>query len=129
MQTLRTGFLGLAMALVLVAGCDGGEEEGTPSGAVCPEDSSLTWDNFARPFMDSYCTRCHSTTLTGASRQGAPNDHNFDSAEQVRQELDHTDEQAAAGPDSVNVLMPIGGPKPTEEERRKLGEWLACGAP
>lgn len=130
MQTLRTGLLGLALVLVLVPvpGCDGGED-GTPSGAVCPEDSTLTWDNFARPFMDSYCTRCHSTTLTGASRQGAPNDHNFDSAELVRQELDHTDEQAAAGPDSVNVLMPIGDPKPTEEERRKLGEWLACGAP
>ena len=79
--------------------------------------------------MDSYCTRCHSTTLTGSSRQGAPNDHNFDSVELVREEIEHTDEQAAAGPDAVNTGMPIGGPTPTEDERRKLGEWLACGAP
>lgn len=120
--------LALVPALAFVA-CEGGEGDGTPSGAVCPEASTLTWDNFAKPFMDKYCTRCHSTTLTGASRQGAPNDHNFDSVDLVRDELEHTDEQAAAGPDSVNTAMPIGGPAPTEDERRQLGEWLACGAP
>ena len=79
--------------------------------------------------MASYCVRCHSTTLTGAARQGAPNDHNFDSVTLVREEMDHTDEAAAAGPDAVNTGMPIGSPAPTEAERRLLGEWLACGAP
>lgn len=119
--------LGL-LFVVQFAGCDH-EDEAIPSGATCPEGSTLTWGTFGKGFMDSYCTRCHSTTLTGSARQGAPNDHNFDSVELVRVELDHTDEQAAAGPDSVNALMPIGTPTPSEAERRQLGEWLACGAP
>lgn len=131
MRALRKSPLFLAFCLPLLLGaCDGGEEEeGTPSGAVCPEGSTLTWDSFADQFFQSYCRRCHSTELTGSARNGAPSDHNFDSAELVREELDHTDEQAAAGPDAVNTLMPIGAPTPTEEERKKLGEWLACGAP
>lgn len=117
----------MLVPMLLVVGCDG--DDATPSGAVCPDDSTLTWDSFAKSFMTSYCTRCHSTTLTGSARQGAPNDHNFDSVALVRDEIEHTDEQAAAGPDAVNTGMPIGGPTPTEDERRKLGEWLACGAP
>ncbi len=119
----------LALWLALPIACDGGEDEGTPSGAMCPDDSTLTWDSFGQKFFADYCTRCHSSELTGAQRQGAPNDHNFDSVEAVRAEIDHTDEEAAAGPDAVNTSMPIGGPTPTEDERMKLGEWLACGAP
>ncbi len=115
------------MVLLLpVAGC---EEEGTRSGAVCPGDSKLTWDSFGKGFMDSHCVRCHSTALTGAARQGAPSDHNFESAALVREEIEHVDWEAAAGPDSINTGMPIGTPAPTEAERRMLGEWLACGAP
>lgn len=33
------------------------------------------------------------------------------------------------GPDNRNTAMPIGAPTPTEDERTRLGEWLACGAP
>jgi len=121
----------LVLGLILpLGGCESGaEEEGTPSGAECAADSTLTWDNFGKGFMDSYCVRCHSTTLTGSARRGAPNDHNFDSVTLVREEIEHTDEAAAAGPDAVNTDMPIGSPAPTEAERRMLGEWLACGAP
>lgn len=126
-MTTASRWLRALALLVPLAGCN--EEEGTPSGAICPEGSTLTWDSFGKGFMDSYCVRCHSTKLTGAARQGAPNDHNFDSVELLRDELDYTDEQAAAGPDSVNTAMPIGAPTPTEAERRMLGEWLACGAP
>jgi uncharacterized membrane protein len=104
-------------------------EEYTPSGAECLEESTLTWDTFGKPFMDKYCTRCHSSALSGSARQGAPNDHNFDAVAGVRDELEHVDGQAAAGPDAVNTGMPIGAPTPTEDERRQLGEWLACGAP
>jgi len=118
-----------ALWLVLPVACDGGEAEGTPSGAECSDDSTLTWDTFGQKFLADYCTRCHSSELSGAQRQGAPNDHNFDTVQAVRAEIEHTDESAAAGPDAVNTAMPIGGPTPTEDEREKLGEWLACGAP
>ncbi|HEY8377484.1 MAG TPA: hypothetical protein VIK91_13405 [Nannocystis sp.] len=116
------------LALTLAPACEG-EEEATPSGAVCPNDSTLMWENFGQAFMTTYCTRCHATTLTGAARQGAPGDHNFEAVELVREQAEHIDWTAAAGPDRVNTAMPIGAPTPTEEERRKLGEWLACGAP
>jgi cytochrome c5 len=132
-QSLRGRVLTLALLVLAgVAGVaceDEDEDPGPPTGSTCPEGSTLTWDTFGKEFMTSYCTRCHSTSLHGADRQGAPSDHNFNSAELVREELDHTDESAAAGPDAINTSMPIGAPTPTEDERRKLGEWLACGAP
>lgn len=118
----------LGIALLLLGACDGAGED-TPSGAECPQNSSLTWDNFGKNFMESYCTRCHSTPLTGSARNGAPNDHNFESLALVQEQLEHIDTQAAAGPSVVNAEMPIGEPTPTEAERRQLGEWVACGAP
>lgn len=120
------------LALVLglgLAACEHEEEDGPPSGATCPENSTLTWDTFGKSFMETYCTRCHATSVTGSARQGAPNDHNFESAELVRMQIEHIDETSAAGPSAVNTAMPIGAPTPTEAERKQLGEWLACGAP
>jgi mono/diheme cytochrome c family protein len=112
-------------------GCeeDEHESEGPASGAVCKEDSTLTWESFGQKFMTDYCTSCHASSLAGAARKGAPSDHNFESAALVRGQIEHIDEQSAAGPDSVNTEMPIGAPTPTEAERLLLGEWLACGAP
>ena len=66
---------------------------------------------------------------TTAARHGAPAFHDYDTVEGVRQTIEHIDEQAAAGPNAVNTIMPEDAPKPTEAERRQLGEWLACGAP
>lgn len=119
------------MLTVLLPACEHGHGhgEGTPSGAVCPEDSTLTWESFGQAFMATHCTRCHDSSLFGAARNGAPSDHNFDTAAAVREQLEHIDQQAAAGPDAVNTEMPLGDPAPTEDERRQLGEWIACGAP
>jgi uncharacterized membrane protein len=102
------------------------EEEGVATGAVCPSGSTLTYDDFARPFMTSYCTRCHSSTLSGAARNGAPAGHDFDTEAGILAVADHVDGLAAAGPNAVNTAMPPDGAKPTEAERRQLGEWLAC---
>ena len=128
-----TSLRALAFAALALAGVGGiachNDVLGPPTGSTCPEDSTLTWDTFGREFMTTYCTRCHGESIDGPSRQGAPKDHNFDSAALVREELEHVDESAAAGPDAVNMGMPPSDPTPTEEERRKLGEWLACGAP
>jgi uncharacterized membrane protein len=80
--------------------------------------------------VEAYCVSCHSSTLSGAERRGAPSDHNFDSLIGIVEELDHIDEDAAAGPNVVNRVMPPAGlPAPSVAERTLLGEWLACGAP
>jgi uncharacterized membrane protein len=103
-------------------------EEGVATGAVCPSGSTLTYDGFARPFMTAYCTRCHSSTLSGAARNGAPAGHDFDTEAGILAVADHVDGLAAGGPNAVNTAMPPDGAKPTEAERRQLGEWLACAS-
>ncbi len=101
-------------------------EFGPPTASACPPDSTLTYESFGKGFMESYCTRCHSSTLTGDARNGASLYHDFDSLDGVLAVADHVDAKAAAGPGATNELMPIGGPTPTVEERKQLGEWLAC---
>ena len=124
----------LAPGLVALACSDsedpnhGGSTEGVPSGATCPPVSTLTYENFGKPFFESYCTRCHSSSVTGNARNGAPADHDFDVEDAIIAVAEHIDGLAAAGPASVNTNMPPSDPKPTEAERRQLGEWLACEA-
>ena len=115
-----------AVAALAVTGCD---SHGKPTGSVCPPTQTLTYENFGKAFMDTYCVDCHDSAKTGNARHGAPSFHDYDTVLGVRQTIEHIDEQAAAGPDAVNTAMPEDDPKPTEAERRQLGEWLACGAP
>lgn len=120
-------------------GCGGEEEEddhhagelelGPPTGAACPEGSTLTYETFGRSFMETHCLRCHSASVTGAAREGAPADHNFDTLIEVQGLAEHIDGMAGIGPDSTNEIMPTDDPKPTDDERAQLAEWLACGAP
>jgi hypothetical protein len=113
---------------------DGGDHDhdpskpiGTPSGATCPENSTLTYESFGKQFMDKYCVRCHSSELeTDVERMFAPPGHDFDVYEGIIGVAEHVDQYAAAGPDTVNTTMPPSGAKPTLEEREQLGEWLAC---
>ena len=135
----RTISLWIVGAAILVGGCGGDDAEddsdhhsdesevlGTPTAAECPTDSVLSYETFGRDFMADYCVRCHSTELEGTARSGAPEGHDFDVFEGIIAVADHIDQVAAAGPDAVNTMMPPTPPKPTEEERFQLGEWLAC---
>jgi len=103
---------------------------GGSTGTTCPSGSTLTYDTFGRQFMSNYCVRCHGSSITGTARQGAPGDHDFDTLAGIHAtELEHIEEQAAAGPNQTNTAMPPSEPRPSQAEREKLGEWLACGAP
>jgi uncharacterized membrane protein len=102
---------------------------GPATGAECPPTSTLTYDNFGRTFMESYCTRCHSSELTGAAREGATRDHDFDTHAGIVGVADHIDQAAGAGPNATNDQMPPDGDMPTLAERQQLAEWIACGAP
>lgn len=102
------------------------ESEGTATQSTCPLESAPTYDSFGREFMEAYCTRCHSSALSGTARNDAPVGHDFDTLEGVIAVAEHIDEYAAAGPAGTNTAMPPSAPAPTDEERRRLGEWLAC---
>jgi hypothetical protein len=103
--------------LVLVACGDG---PGDATGSSCPTDSTLTYGNFGQAFFQTNCVSCH-----GASGPESPA---LVTIEQIRMHSSNIDRSAAAGPSAVNTYMPEGTSVP-EAERRKLGEWLACGAP
>lgn len=105
------------------------DHEGKPTMATCPSPPTLTYANFGQAFMQSFCLRCHSTAVASNARMGAPSDHNFDLVTDIRSLAEHIDEHAGSGPAATNTIMPPGDPRPTTEDRRKLAEWLACGAP
>ena len=115
----------LAVSTALTA-CGGGDGGVAPTGATCPAGSTLTYESFGADFMDAYCLRCHSAEVEIRDRGGAPIDVNFDTLEDILRHAADIDRLAAAGPDSVNTFMPPSGDEPSEDERRQLGEWLAC---
>ncbi len=115
------------MLVWALAGCSSGPWVPTPTGATCPpEGTTLTYENFGKPFMEAYCTRCHSSELHGADRMGAPIYHDFDSKIGILNVAAHVDREAAAGPDAIDRHMPPNGDRPTDAERYDLGTWLAC---
>lgn len=129
---MRLAFIATLLAAALLSpACGGGEDGGEPTGATCPSGSTVTYSNFGETFFGTYCTGCHSSELTGADRHGAPADHNFDSLEGIRAEVEHIELAAAGGPDAVNDEMPpsTADDFPSEAERLQLGEWLACDTP
>jgi len=129
------------VVLAVSVGCSGGKASNTdaepepatkpgPSGAECPSDSTLTYETFARDFFSQYCVRCHSSTLEGTSRHGAPTSVNYDTLEGAQAvSSDIVDSMAAAGPEQYNAFMPPADPRPSRDEREQLGQWLACGRP
>lgn len=119
---MRFNSLGALLATFTLAGlaaCGGGGP-GNATGSTCPTTQTLTYDNFGKQFFQTRCLACHSQT--------GPESPKFDTVEQIRASAGDIDRSAAAGPNAVNAYMPDGSTI-DEAERRKLGEWLACGAP
>lgn len=108
------GRLMLAVLFLSAIGCGGSGA----SGAACPTNSTLTYDNFGRAFFASYCDRCHANGIR-------PTINNQAAIQAQRTAIDLV---AASGPDNTNTSMPESGTAPSTADRAKLGEWLACGA-
>lgn len=118
---MKTSISRLAFALFVAASVIAcGSGPGDATGSTCPTTSTLTYANFGQAFMQDHCLACHSAN--------GPESPKFDTVAQIRAASSDIDRSAAAGPKAVNTYMPEGG-SVDEAERRKLGEWLACGAP
>lgn len=136
MKKRPLSLLSSLLALALVgAGCGSTSDEhehehSGGSGATCPTTGAPTAQSFGNAFLANYCTSCHSVSVKGSARGGAPTDVNFDTLEDVRKWATDMDTHAAAGPNGTHTEMPPAPlPAPTQAEREKLGQWLACGAP
>ena len=115
------------LVALLVVGCGGGSDEGTFTESVCPPTDPPTYASFGQTFMEAYCTECHDSAKTGVMRQDAPPTIDFETLAQLRMWTSQIDKQAAFGPAGMNRLMPPdGNPKPTDDDRRRLGEFIAC---
>ena len=88
------------------------------------QDAALTYIDDAAPVFDQHCTFCHSSTLAGPARNGAPETANYDSAAGVR----------AVGEAYIwqrirDAEMPLGLPAVPDDQAIGLHAWLSCGAP
>lgn len=90
----------------------------------CPEDNTLSWENFGAALMLAHCTGCHGRAAPEGARQGAPASVTFDDPNSIRDLEDRIWSRAG---DQNATMPPVGGPSP--EDREKLGQWLACGSP
>jgi len=114
-----SSFSGLASCVIAgfaSVGCGQGGL-GDPTGATCPSNSTLTYENFGRTFFATNCLECHSS-------KESPH---FNTLEQIQAAKDLIDRAAASGPNATNTYMPEDG-EVSDADRTKLGEWLACGA-
>lgn len=90
----------------------------------CPDDNRLSWENFGAALILEHCAGCHGRAVPEGLRQGAPIDATFDDPNSIR---DLEARIWARAGDQNDTMPPVGGPSP--EDRDKLGQWLACGAP
>ena len=110
-----------ALALVLAACSIGGQ---TLEQHPCPDGGTMyTYDTFGAPFFGRYCDTCHARS--SETRNGAPQNVNFDTRDDVIRWRDRIFDNAAAD----NTSMPPGPNDPPAVERAALADWLACGAP
>jgi uncharacterized membrane protein len=82
---------------------------------VVPTYSEVAW-----PF----CTSCHNSTLSGAARQDAPGDVNYDTYAAAKAHATQAAAQVNAG-----QMPPGGAPQMTEAQKTALYQWALCGTP
>lgn len=88
-----------------------------------PGGTALTYESFGKTFLAQHCNDCHGADA--GDRHGAPEAYRFDGVDQVRDLRDRIFVRAAAS----NTTMPPGPYDPDSDDRERLADWLACGAP
>lgn len=119
----RRAAVGVALFIVLAAGCGDKDEPSALSGdataAMCGE---AAWSAGVQPLVSNNCTGCHATTLTGAARSGAPASVNFDSYAEAVANAERGNARLGAG-----TMPPSGGL--ADADRALFQSWLTAGTP
>ncbi|MBX3158771.1 MAG: hypothetical protein KF773_22580 [Deltaproteobacteria bacterium] len=110
----RITCLVLSLCLGLAAGACTDDSSGiTSEEVVCPPASTLNYNNFGQAFVTTHCLSCHAAKerpLLGSQAAVTAN-----RAAIIREAVIST-----RMPEDADMAI---------EDRRQLGEWLACGAP
>jgi len=117
---MRTLLASTLLSLGLLAGCPGGDAPAELGD--CPDGSTVTWAT-VQPIFDANCTRCHSSTLTGADRQAAPEGWDYDSRDGALRDADETWRRIYID------NMPNDADFDPEGDKSVLWEWYSCDAP
>ena len=113
-------FLTMSLAFTGGLACDAdgeGEEEELPA----VECASAEVPVFEEMTVWNSCIGCHSSTLSGAARQGAPVDFNYDSLEEAMFDPLETAESVIDG------SMPPAGAL-SAEDMELINVWAQCGS-
>jgi len=118
----------LPLLLALTLGCpsDDTEDDGADDGADSESGSDCAdAPAFAEVAIFDKCTMCHSSTLTGAARNGAAVDVNFDTHPAAMASAN-----AAVSAVNNGFMPPAGsGITVTQAEIDALELWAMCGTP
>ena len=109
--------------LWMMLACGG---DSADSAVVEPVDCAevTTWSTVGAPFIYTWCTPCHSSTISGADRQGAPEGVSFGGLEDVQAWADRIEVRVFA---ESNPMPPAGGL--SAEELEAVAAWIECGLP
>ncbi|MCP4809317.1 MAG: hypothetical protein GY884_28610 [Proteobacteria bacterium] len=86
---------------------------------MCTDAPVLRWTNFGESFMTHTCQGCHASTA--ANRYGAPEEHTFDTVDEVWTQRNWI-LGVATGEDPS--MPPEGGV--SADDRKRLELWLLC---
>lgn len=116
-------FLSMFLLALSACGGDDGDDDGMmnptdPFGA-CPSDST-SQEMMGAMLIAAECNNCHSSSLTGSARNGAPSSRNFDTASDVMANAARIHARVQAG-----TMPPGTGLNSDQQEAVRV--YLACG--
>ena len=89
---------------------------GVDAGGAC---ASLSYESFGKAFLQKYCVGCH-------QGKAPPDGIDLTTVANVKKNKREIEAHAVRTPRS-KPMPPPTAPQPTAAERKRLGEWLACG--
>jgi len=120
---MRSLGLALAVGAALVAGGCGGDDDELELPQVDCDSGEIPGYGEVEAF--TACTVCHASNRTGGQRNGAPDEHNFDTYASAIHEPEEVAHEVYAGA----MPPPDSGLTLSEDEKQQLYRWALCGTP